>query len=148
MITKDWRAAARSWCFPMSQKPYRSVALEKRQETESDRTCTCSIIDTLDIIPLEGYSSTSKQQRNTKLGFEVEGFVGSIEGPASPLLVILYTYSSSASNYTHHPNIHCLLTLINFASGTPPKVGQVMYIFMNIKYHALVKREDFSCLYG
>jgi len=40
MIMKDWRAAARSWCFPMSQKAYRSVALEKRQKTESDSTYT------------------------------------------------------------------------------------------------------------
>jgi len=28
MITKDWHAAAGSWCFPIPQKPYRYVALE------------------------------------------------------------------------------------------------------------------------
>jgi len=82
MITKDWRAAARSWCFPMSQKPYRSVALEKRQETESNSTYTCSIIDTCGHYLWKAIAAQASRRGTPNLDSKCEGFVVSIEGPA------------------------------------------------------------------
>ena len=44
-----------------------TVALKKRQGTESDNTYDCPIFDYSDLL-LEGYSSKTTQRRNTKLG--------------------------------------------------------------------------------
>ena len=52
--------------FPNATEISPTVALEKRQGTESDNTIVRSLINS--DLPLEGYSSRTKQRRNTKLG--------------------------------------------------------------------------------
>ena len=65
--TISWRAAAGSWSFPMLQKFYRQLLYRRDRERSPTMHTTDRSLIYSDLL-LEGYSSASKQRRNTKLG--------------------------------------------------------------------------------
>ena len=86
------------------------VASEKQHGTESENTWNFPIFDTFGRYIWKAIAPRSKHSGTPKLELGVQR-VCTIEGSPHPLLVI-YTYGTSASDYTHHQNIHYLLYLL------------------------------------
>ena len=82
-------------------------ASEKQHGTESENACNFSIFDTFRRYIWKAVAPRSKHSGTPKLELELWR-VCTINGSPHPLLVI-YTYGSSASDYTCRLNIHYLL---------------------------------------
>ena len=86
---------------------------------------------------LESYSSRSKQFRNTKIGIQSAKGLSRPHPPPPPPLPLIYTYSTGASDYTCHPNIHHLLfswVILSYITSFTRKQStwkQMSYISLN-----------------